>query len=228
MGLIDNGQIPIRLAQPRKDVATLGQVKRGDDLFLLHPLVHAKLVADVTTLDDEELFVELFVQFALPLKGEIGRTDNKNPLGKPAEVAIVRDGESKTVEVIIEEQPQNLGGTRVPAPRPPRDDGAGAMRLDKLGVVLGDLTDVMADDLGYRAGTRGPVITEVEGASAAALAGLKRGMLVTKVENQTVAAAADAAALLQKANLARGVLLQVQSPRGGTTFVLVRNQPAGD
>ena len=49
-------------------------------------------------------------------------------------------------------------------------------------------------------------------------------MLITKVENKAVGTASEARAQLKKAALDRGVLLQVQSPRGGTTFVLLRSE----
>jgi serine protease Do len=144
------------------------------------------------------------------------------PLQKPTDVAIVRDGKVMTVAVTIEEQPKNLGGSRVPAPRQPQS-APKAMSLDKIGIAITDLTPNATEDLGYRQGTKGVVIAQVEDNSLAAMAGLRPGMLITRVENQPATAAAETRDALEKAPLDRGVLLQVQSPQGGTNFVLLRS-----
>jgi serine protease Do len=145
------------------------------------------------------------------------------PINKPAEVSIVRDGQAIQVSVLIEEQPQDFGYTRLSPQRTPGRTPV-AVPLDKIGVALSDLTPEMAEEMGYHQGTRGVVITIVDSGSIAWQAGLRRGMLITKVENQAVASATEARDLVQKASLQRGVLLQVQSPRGGTTFVLLRSE----
>ena len=71
--------------KPGKDFGTLRQIERGDHAVAFHPLVDAELLADVLAFHDQEFRVELFLQFALPLKGEVGRADDQNALGEPAE-----------------------------------------------------------------------------------------------------------------------------------------------
>ena len=44
-------------------VETLGEIKRGDDLFLLQPLVDTESIAAVTALEHEEFLVELLLRF---------------------------------------------------------------------------------------------------------------------------------------------------------------------
>ena len=73
------------LAQPGQDVLALRQVERGDDPVLFEPLIHAELVADVLALEDKELGVELFLQLALPLEGEVRRADDQDALGEAAQ-----------------------------------------------------------------------------------------------------------------------------------------------
>ncbi len=46
----------------------------------------AELVADVVALDDHELLVELLLQFALPLEGEVGGADDQNALDETAQL----------------------------------------------------------------------------------------------------------------------------------------------
>ncbi len=149
------------------------------------------------------------------------------PLGKPSPVEVVREGKAVTVDVTVEEQPGEFGTARAPAPRQPAA-APESTALEAIGVEVSDLSGALAEDLGFRKGTKGAVITKVESTGVAAEAGLRRGMLITKVENRKVSSAAEAREALEGASLARGVLLQVQSPQGGTTFVLLRSEATGE
>ena len=48
-------------------------------------------------------------------------------------------------------------------------------------------------------------------------------MLITRVEKQAVTTSATLVEALKGASLEKGVLLQVQSPQGGTNFVLLKS-----
>ena len=67
---------------PGRMSCALGEVERGDDAVALQPLVHAELLADVLALHDQELRVELLLQLALPLEGEVRRADDQDALGE--------------------------------------------------------------------------------------------------------------------------------------------------
>ncbi len=86
--LVHDHEIPVDLAQPGQDVGALRQVERRDDPVALQPLVHAELVADVLALEDQELLVELLLQLALPLEGEVGRADDQDALGEAAQLEL--------------------------------------------------------------------------------------------------------------------------------------------
>ena len=73
---------------PGRMSCALGEVERGDDPVPLQPLVDAELVADVLALEDEELLVELLLQLALPLEGEVGRADDQDALGEAAQLEL--------------------------------------------------------------------------------------------------------------------------------------------
>ena len=88
MRLVHDDQIPMDLAQSGEDLLSLGQVEGGDDPVLLNPLIHAELVADVLTLEHEELRVELLLELALPLEGEVGRADDQDALGEAAQLEL--------------------------------------------------------------------------------------------------------------------------------------------
>jgi serine protease Do len=138
------------------------------------------------------------------------------PLNKPADVAVVRDGKAQVIPVLIEEQPESFGTVRVPQSK------QDAVAVGKLGFDLADLTEALAAELGYRRDTAGVAIVRVAPNSPATLAGLERGMLLLKVDNLPVASAAAARTALERGSLERGILLQVRSLRGGTSYVLLQ------
>lgn len=148
------------------------------------------------------------------------------PLGKATNLDVFRDGKALQLPVTIEEQPTEFGSAAVPAPRRRTEDGAQTQSLDKLGLEITDLTDRSAEELGYRKGVEGVVITRVLPGTPADDSGLRKGMLVTKVDNQKVTSATAARTAMEAGSLVRGVLLQVQSPQGGTTFLLLRGEAA--
>src|SRR6266545_2226257 len=84
VGFVHNHQIPVYLAKTRQNIFTLSQVERSKNLLLFQPLVHAKLIADIAALHNEEFFVELFFKLPLPLKREIRGTDDQDSLGEPS------------------------------------------------------------------------------------------------------------------------------------------------
>jgi len=147
------------------------------------------------------------------------------PLKKPVEVTVLREGKAKVLAVTIEEQPQDFGTARAPAPKGPQRK-QDAVELAKVGVEVVDLTEELREELGFKASAKGVVIAGVEQGSAAAAAGLRKGMLIVKVDNKTVTSASAARDAFNKGSLESGVLLQVQSPQGGTNFVMLRAEAA--
>jgi serine protease Do len=144
------------------------------------------------------------------------------PLRQPTEVKLVRDNQPVTVHVTVEEQPNDFGTASAPAPRQPQTSSA-SVAVANVGLEVAELTDAMAEDLGFKPATRGVVITRVEPGSVAADAGLRKGMLIAKVDNAKMTTTAQVQQTLQAAALKRGVLLQVQSPTGGVNFVLLKS-----
>jgi serine protease Do len=143
------------------------------------------------------------------------------PLGKPVEVGVVRDGKLLLVKVTIEEQPRDFGPLRVPAPAAadvPRDGVA----VGKLGVEAADLTPQLARSLGFKEGTKGALIVGLDRDSPAAEAGLRRGVLITKVDQKPVASVRELKEAAGAGSVEQGVLLRVQSPQTGTGYVLLK------
>src|SRR5438552_18783988 len=109
MRLVHDDQIPMDLAQSREDLLSLGQVEGGNDTALLNPLIYAELVADVLTLEHEELRVELLLELALPLEGQVGRADDQDALGESAQLELAdeepRHDRLTRTSVIGQEEP---------------------------------------------------------------------------------------------------------------------------
>jgi serine protease Do len=145
----------------------------------------------------------------------------RQPLGKPAEVKILRDGQPKTLQVTIEEQPAQYGTVRVPVPRGPARNEE-SLSIDKIGVEAMDLTSELAEQLGYREGAKGALITRVENEGLAGEGGLRRGMLVTKVDKKPITSAKELRDRIASVSLDEGVLLQVETPQGGTNYILLK------
>ena len=79
-------------------------------------------------------------------------------------------------------------------PRQPQA-APGSVGIAAIGVEVADLTDSMMDDLGFRKGTRGVVITNMYRSSPAVDAGLRIGDIITKVDGKGVRNAQEALAL---------------------------------
>jgi serine protease Do len=144
------------------------------------------------------------------------------PIHKSVDAKVFRDGEWKTLPVTIEEQPQDFGKARAPAGKTPRENPEQSTSVDKLGVEISKLTPALRDELGFNSSAKGVVITRVDEDSPASAAGLRRGMLIVKVDRQAVTSAENARGLLEKADLAKGVLLQVQTPEGAMSYVVLQ------
>jgi serine protease Do len=145
------------------------------------------------------------------------------PLGKPVDITLIRDGKEMTVKVTIEEQPQEFGASRVPLPRAPRNTDRAAIKLDKVGIEITDLTADLAEQFGLKDQNSGVVVYSVDRGSIAAEAGLARGTMILKVDKQPVSTATAMKEAMEKASLEKGVLLQVYSPQGGTGYLILKN-----
>jgi serine protease Do len=144
------------------------------------------------------------------------------PLHKPTQLSVVRDGQSKSLQVTIEEQPEEFG-TSASIPRyrlNPKD--ADNIPLEKIGVEVTDLSPEQAEQYGYKESQKGALITKVEPDSSAALAGLRKGMVIAKVEKTPVNSASEAKEAIAKESLEKGILLQVRTAAGGSAYVMLK------
>jgi serine protease Do len=137
-------------------------------------------------------------------------------IGKQVELVVFRDGARKTLSLTVEQQPQSFGlasDQREQMPTP----------LGKLGAQVADLTPQTAKQFGFDDKTQGAVVTDVQPGSVASEAGLKSGMLILKADQHAVTSLTDLQMILEKASLEKGCLLQVRTPQGGTSYVLLKS-----
>jgi serine protease Do len=138
------------------------------------------------------------------------------PVGKQVALGVLRDGAAKTLQVKIEEQPKAFGSnTELMQP--------GSVNLGKLGMTVTDLTADKAKQFGFSEKTEGVLITEVDPNGVAGGAGLRSGTMVLKVNQQPVKTADEFEKAVEKLSLDEGVLLQVRSAQGGTSYVLLKS-----
>jgi serine protease Do len=111
-------------------------------------------------------------------------------LGFAIPADVVRDSVNRFKQVAMKQ------GKLKGSPAPAESSGA---RIEKLfGIQLQDLSQELSDALGYLRG-RGVLITAVEPGSPADDAGIKRGMVVYRVNKSTVSAARQVEELLRAA-----------------------------
>jgi serine protease Do len=144
------------------------------------------------------------------------------PLNKPVKVEVVRDSKPTTLDVTIEEQPREYGTARVKAPATGEEEESQATPIEKLGLEVSDLTAQRAESLGYPEGTKGVLITKVDRDSHAFEKGLRAGMVVKKVDKKSVSSAAAFKSAVAAGSLDSGLLLQVQTPEGGTNYIVLK------
>jgi serine protease Do len=142
--------------------------------------------------------------------------------GKPVELSVIHDGKPETLSVTIEEQPPTFGSIKAPRSRLP-ETIKDTTSIDSIGAEAADLTPKLAEGLGYSDTTKGVLLTGVDRDGMAASVGLARGMVVTKVEQQPVTSADTLKEKLDKAALDKGVMLQVRTPRGGVTYIMLKS-----
>jgi serine protease Do len=139
------------------------------------------------------------------------------PLGKQVELGVYRDGARKALTLTVEEQPETFGIAADAVQE------SASTPLGKIGVKIEEMTPEKAKQWGYAEKTEGVLISEVEPDSKAYGAGLRSGMLILKVDQQSAKTVKEVQQAFEKGSLEKGVLFQVRTPQGGTTYVLLKD-----
>jgi serine protease Do len=139
--------------------------------------------------------------------------------GETVPVTILRDGESKTLDVTVKELP----GTERLAKN---DNGGKAEDTGTLnGVAVTDLDGKARQQFDVPNHVKGAVVTEVDPNSASAEAGLKPGDVLQEINRKPVKNAEEAVQLTEK-GADKTTLLKIWRD-GGSRFVVVDESNAG-
>src|SRR5579871_733387 len=161
---------------------------------------------------------------------DLQRVVSSLPLHKSVDITVVRDGKTLIIPVTIEEQPADYGVATVQGKgdRTTPDEKDEDVSVDKFGFDVAELTPELAKRFGYRSSMEGVVVTDVQPGSIAADAGLRSGVVITKINRKSVNSAGDVREMLEKAP-SKGVLLQVQAPdrSGGlvSRYIMLKPEP---
>ena len=160
----------------------------------------------ITTFDGHE------VKDSRHLKLMVGQTAPDREVG----VEVLRDGKSRKMDVVLKELPDDKGGSglRRGGPRGSPEDVGGLQ-----GVVIGDLTPQIRQQLGIPRDVQGAVVNDVDEASVAWESGLRAGDVIREINRRPVRDAEEAIEAAQDLENAR-ILLKVWRD-GGNRFVVV-------
>jgi serine protease Do len=147
--------------------------------------------------------------------------------GDDVRLKVWRDGKYADVDVKIGEQPEDLtaigmrnGGRAAPGAGG-NNAGPASKSEDKLGLRLATPSDQTIQQFGLgEEAKQGALITSVKSNSPAYKAGLRPGLVITRVNNQPVKDAQEASAAIAKQDLSKGVRFYVVSP-DGSRFIFV-------
>jgi serine protease Do len=150
------------------------------------------------------------------------RTVAALPLGKAAELSIFRDGKRQTLSVTVEEQPREFAALAGSGSENSEGE-QGPTVLGQTGMKVVELNPDRAKEFGYPKETEGVAIVEVEANSMADRAGLANGTLIVKVDGTLVKTVDQALQALKRGSFDKGIVLQVKTPRGGTTYTVLKS-----
>jgi serine protease Do len=210
-GRITRGMIGVQITPvPRDGFQEFGLKERRGAIV---SVVQENGPADKAGVEPGDVIVEVNGK-VIPSRDELVQTVMSLKPGTTVPVKVLRERGEKTLTVTIGELNLDEEG-RSAADEESEEDGSSG-----FGLTLGNLTADRARQLNVPAGTTGAVVMDVDPSGTAARAGVVRGDIILKVNNQVVETAAQATRELQKVQprtLARLIVLR----RGQETFIPV-------
>ncbi len=140
----------------------------------------------------------------------------KKKVGQAVALSVWRDGKGLTVALKTAGLPDNIRKVANPAPQ----TDAAPPTADSLGVQLQDVSKELAVELKFRA-PAGALVTDVAADSPAAAADLRRGDVITDLDEKPVANAAACKTLLAARDPSRPMLLLIDR-KGQKRYAVVK------
>jgi len=180
---------------------------KQDTKGVLVPEVTKGSTAEKAGLKPGDVIIELNgkpVETAKELQGRVAALKPDTDV----ELVVLRDGKRETVSAKLSE-------------RPPKEQVAkgGPETLEKLGLVVQNLTDDLAKQYGYE-GLAGVIVTQVEPGSIAELAGITPGALIMEVNRKPVENTKSFKQAIEDAAKEDAVLLRIKQGQAAVFVVL--------
>lgn len=152
---------------------------------------------------------------------DLPRIVAETEVGKAVPVRVLRDGVELTVDIVLgrlEQTVATIAPTETPREPPPPP----APLLDRLGLMLRDLTSLDRQALGPN--VEGVMVDGVADGTVADERGLVQGLRVAEIDRKQVASVAEVTALFEAAEAAGrlAVLLRLVGPAGINRYVALR------
>jgi len=141
--------------------------------------------------------------------------------GTKVPVKIVRDGDSKTLEVVLKEFPKDDALAKREQGGAEKDSTSDA--LD--GVTVGDVDAAARRQIGLPANVKGALVVQIDESSASYEAGLREGDVILEINRKAVHSADEAVDMSEKIKDKR-ILLRVWT-RGASRYLVVDESKAG-
>jgi len=151
--------------------------------------------------------------------------------GQSLQVVALRSGRRVNLQIVSGLRPseaqlaQNNGGDEGQGGQSPSEPQA--TRTNVLGMQLVQLDAAARQRLGVRAGVEGVAVDQVQQASIAGRAGLRRGDVIVRVGDQTVTAPAQVQSAVEAARTAKRPVLLLINRNGRSQFVALRTVEEG-
>ena len=139
-------------------------------------------------------------------------------IGQPAIVDILRQGEQKTLKIVVGRMKEGADFARLQTPDP-NSKAKGPNTV--LGLGLSTLTASVRTQLGLSEAMKGIVVTSVDATSVAAEKNIQIGDVITEMQQDTITTPEGAAAKVAqlKKTGAKSILVLVENPKGDTRYV---------
>lgn len=128
--------------------------------------------------------------------------------GTEVTIGVIRDGEKMTFEATLKQRPDESGFT-----------GQASEMMDKLGFSIQPLTSDIAEKLGYQ-DLEGVVVSNVKPGSAAAMGGIREGLLILEVNKEPVSNPEEFRKAVQESAESGRVLLLVTNGQARQFVIL--------
>ena len=205
-GTVVRGFLGVNIQDLDPDTAELLDLDK-DTKGVILPDVTEGSAADKAGIKPYDVIVEFKGEKIEKAKELLDRVSSLKP-GTKVKIVVLRDGKRKTITAELGKRP--LMGEITAAPPDV---------LEEFGFTVQELTDELAERLGYK-GMTGVVVSRVEHGSEAAREGITRGTLIMEVNRAKVTNTKDFNTAINKAAKKEKVLLRIRQERFTRLVVL--------